>query len=72
MNPDQPPKTEAYVASVDKKAEPVKLNRAQKRELAKDLRRATVRATMPDMASDYRAKRKAKRRRADATRRKQR
>ena len=66
------PETEAYVASVDKKAEPLRMNRSQKRSLAKDLRRAQVRATMPDMASDYRSKRKAKRRQADATRRKQR
>jgi len=73
MTPAEPqaPAIEVVTAK-PKKAEPPKLNRAQKRQLAKDLRRATVRATMPDMAKSLRAKRKAKRRQADATRRKQR
>lgn len=42
----------------------VKLNRGQKRQLAKDLANEFRRAKMPDMAKDYRAKRRAKRREA--------
>jgi len=73
MTPADPstPAVEVVQAKPEK-AQPPKLNRAQKRQLAKDLRRATVRATMPDMAKELRAKRKSKRRQADATRRKQR
>lgn len=73
MTPAEPQSPAVEIAQVKpKKAEPPKLNREQKRQLAKDLRLATVRTTMPDMAKAIRAKRKAKRRQADATRRKQR
>lgn len=61
MAPDEP-NVEAFVAEVTKKPEPPKLNRAQKRQLAKDLRREHVRAMMSDMAIDLRAKRRSKRR----------
>ena len=55
---------ETLPPAIEEKPKKVRLNRAEKRQLGKDLRRAQVRATMPDMANDYRAKRRAKRREA--------
>lgn len=73
MTGDEPRAPAVEIAQAKpEKAKPPKLNREQKRQLAKDLRLATVRATMPDMTQEYRVKRKAKRRQADATKRKQR
>lgn len=71
MAPDEP-NVEAFVAEVTKKPEPPKLNRAQKRQLAKDLRREHVRAMMPDMAIGLRVKRRSKRLAANQTRNKSR
>jgi len=47
---------------------PPKFNRREKRQMVKDLRREHVRATMPDMANEYRAKRRKKRLAANKTR----
>jgi hypothetical protein len=44
------------------------MNRETRRKFLKDLALEASRATMPDMAKDYRANRKAKRQRANATR----
>jgi len=44
------------------------MNRETRRKFLKDLALEASRATMPDMAKEIRAKRKAKRQRANATR----
>lgn len=56
--------------ALNQKAKEGGMGRAARRALLKDLRRAAI--MLPDMANEHRAKRKAKRRQADATRRKQR
>lgn len=71
MAPDEP-NVETFVAEVTEKPEPPKLNRAQKRQLAKDLRREHVRAMMPDMVIGIRVKRRSKRLAANQTRNKSR
>lgn len=48
------------------------MNRATARQFHKDLQRELRAATMPDMANDYRAKRRAKRLAANKTRNKNR